>query len=116
MKDERKVDSDLEIVGARVQGLSVTIGGIENDVAMLAGLVKELAKHTADIAEGIVSMTTPKPEDPQTWIVTIPEGDEYGVGQVDVLIMQFAGSTPTVAFRRERNHTWGRPYSTRVAP
>jgi hypothetical protein len=52
-----------------------------------------------------------EPSDRRVWVVEIPEGDEYGIGPCEVLIEQFGDRTPTVAFRRERHHSWGRPFA-----
>lgn len=60
-------------------------------------------------------MTSHVEPDRKVWVITIPEGDEYGVGPVQVLVEQFGNAPPTVAFRRERHLSWGRPYSP-VAP
>jgi hypothetical protein len=52
----------------------------------------------------------------KVWVALVPDGDEYGVGPVWVLIEQFGDGPPTVAFRREPHNTWGRPYTSEVAP
>lgn len=46
----------------------------------------------------------------KVWVAEVPEGDEYGVGPVQVMIEQFGDRPPSVAFRRHSSDVWGRPY------
>jgi hypothetical protein len=46
----------------------------------------------------------------KAWIVTIPAGDEHGVGPVEVMIEQVGDNPPKIAFRRDTWDVWGRPY------
>lgn len=50
----------------------------------------------------------------KVWVAEIPEDDEHRVGPVSVLIEQFGDRPPTVAFRRRREQSWGRPYRGEV--
>lgn len=57
-------------------------------------------------------MTSTIEEPRRVWVVTVPEGDEYGIGPCEVLIEQFGDRPPTLAFRRWAHDTWGRPHAT----
>lgn len=50
-------------------------------------------------------------DDRKIWTVSIPAGDEYGVGPVEVLIEQFGDGLPTVSFRRGGSQAvWSEPF------
>jgi hypothetical protein len=49
-------------------------------------------------------------DDRRVWVIEVPDGDEYGVGPVQVLVEQFGTNPPTIAFRRQSHDVWGRPY------
>lgn len=118
-EDIKRLDNELLILTARVEGMGSALLDSEARIAEVTEAVANLAKLTADFADHVVaaSGTDVRPAtDRKTWVVTVPEGDEYKVGPVQVLIEQFGDRPPTVAFRHDRWNTWGRPFGSEVAP
>ena len=124
----KKLDADMEMLGARITGLSEGVEGLESDVSSLADSILTLTRHSAQLAEAIgpviiaarkagsptapaVSSTEgPEATNRHVWVVEVPAHDEYGVGPISVMIEQFGDRAPTIAFRRAQSDVWGRPY------
>jgi hypothetical protein len=124
----QRLDADLDLLGARAEGLSGRLEGIGHhvdglgeDVAGLAGSIAALTAHLTTLVETVgplikeaqrvgVSGTGPAAKNRKVWVAEIPAGDEYGVGPTEVMIEQFGDGLPTVAFRRDQHHSWGRPF------
>ena len=129
----RKLDSDMELVGARIQGLNEHIEGLENQVLTLADSILRLTQHLATMAETVqpvvqylgslnedrlhhegmhvaVSGTDVEPAtNRKVWVAKVPPiGDQ----EAQVLIEQFGDKPPTVAFRSDSGQVWGRPFKS----
>ena len=131
----QRLDADLDMLAARIGGVThdvdacrANVTGLTEDVTLLARQLLELTRALANVAEKMttvlpkpaVSGTGPAAKDRKVWVAEVPEGDEYGVGPVRVMIEQFGDKPPSVAFRRALPGgaltPWGRPYTGQVAP
>jgi len=125
----QRMDADLDLLNARIEGVSnrvealdSNVAGLSDDLAGLAENILTLTQHVATMAEQLapiikaardaqpVSGTGPAAKSRKVWVATVEAGDEYGVGPTEVMIEQFGDGLPTVAFRRDQHHSWGRPF------
>jgi hypothetical protein len=117
--DVKRINHELFVITARVEGMATVVQVLEARLSDMTSALAELTTLTANLAEHVVAVSgtdvTPDPAR-KLWVVDIPESDEYAVGPVQVLIEQFGDRPPTVAFRRDKWNTWGRPFQAGVAP
>jgi hypothetical protein len=118
----QRMDADLDLISARIQGVSANVNSLSSDVEGLAQSILALVRHVRDMAEVLSPLikaarglypssgTGPEVKDRKVWVVEVPEHDEYGVGPISVMIEQFGDRAPSIAFRREQSHSWGRPF------
>jgi hypothetical protein len=126
----QRLDADIDLLAARVVGLTAHIGeaqegitALSEDILGLAESVLKRATRVADLAgraypeapRVAVSSTEVTPADRKVWVAKVDEGDEYWVGPVQVMIEQIALGT-TVAFRRKDSDVWSRPYEAEERP
>ena len=128
----QRLDADLDLLAARIGGVShdvdgvrANVTGLTEDMTKLAEQLLELTRALGNVAEKMaavvpkaVSDTGPPAKNRKVWVSIVPEGDEYGVGPCQVMIEQFGDKPPSVAFRRKHPgnqswnlSTWGRPYT-----
>jgi len=113
----RRVEGDLELLVARVDGLRDNLLSMSDSLVDVIGHVATVAEVVNDMRDKAmaprVEGSTPvsSMDERRVWVIDIPEGDEHGVGPVAVMVEQFGDRAPTVAFRRQRQGVWGRPYS-----
>ena len=111
----RRVEGDLELIQARIGGVQDSVLGLADDVATLVRVTTDLANVVSDMRAAPMEAVSAVVDDTRkVWVAEIPAGDEHGVGPVSVMIEQFGDRAPTVAFRRERQQVWGRPYRGEV--
>lgn len=111
----QRLDADLDLLGARIAGLTDLVDtldehtkGMATDVVTFGAQMSALAAALTEVA-GAIKRTVDQVS-PKTWIVAVPGGDEHEVGPVEFLVMVH-GDAMSLAARRESVDPWGRPYS-----
>jgi hypothetical protein len=121
------MDADLDLLNARIEGVSnriealdSNVAGLGDDLTALAENILRLSQHLATMVEQVspliklarqtqpVSGTGPAAKDRKVWVVQLP--DAVILPESEVMIEQFGDGLPTIAFREDRNAVWGRPF------